>query len=74
MSAMLVPEICRKCPQLVCFKDPHGCAEFSCKANEDPELCQEREDQYRAEWEREDAARQDRQRYEAEYERLYGDR
>ena len=41
MSAALVPEICRRCSQLIQFKDPHGCAEFDCRARHSPEKCEE---------------------------------
>ena len=51
MSVVGLPKVCRNCPQLVHFKDPHGCDEFECRARKDPEWCQEREDEAREEQE-----------------------
>ena len=37
----MIRGVCDYCPQLVIFKDPHGCQETHCRAGKDWRLCQE---------------------------------
>ena len=47
MSAVGLPDVCKTCPQLVHFRDPHGCDEWECRVRKDPEWCGERDDEAR---------------------------